>query len=508
MNRGTKIAIVVFNAFLGLWLPVAAQSAGTPPASLRAGVAKVEITSPTAKTPGDPLYAKALVLSDGNTTAVLITIDAVAIAEIGSIRNDYLANVRSQLEKQLKIRPANVLVNASHCHGQVCGDVAQRSVRAVKEAWQKMVPVTAGAGRGHENRIMENRRLRLKNGHEADVRHAYSLPPDEEVAGIGPVDPEIGILRLDRKNGQPLALVYNFACHPILGIPSGGNTADLVGFASKVIEDNLGEGAVAFFVQGCAGDINPIVYKGVGSPRDAETLGNLLGLSTLKAARKIQSRDGAELKIVNETLQLPRADLAGRIASLRAEQERLVRSLKGTSLNLKTFIPLYVKYGVSGEYPSYYSHGYLHDQMIGRDDWRKLDAENRKNLEQYVKNIQVMEELTRVQTNLALLQMHQAQNAAAGKKTLDVEVVGLRVGPFVLVTFPGELSVQIGLNIKKRSPRPMTFVAGYTNGYIYYTPTDEQLNNGGCAQEDCDCLVAPGWQMLFENKVAEILKRL
>jgi hypothetical protein len=126
-------------------------------------------------------------------------------------------------------------------------------------------------------------------------------------------------------------------------------------------------------------------------------------------------------------------------------------------------------------------------------------------MEQYVQNIHVMEELTRVQENLALLQMHQAQNAAAGKKTLDAEVLGLRVGEFVLVTFPGELSVQIGLNIKKRSPHKLTFVAGYTNGYIYYTPTEEQLKNRGCAQEDCDCLLAPGWQMLFENKAAEIL---
>ena len=51
---------------------------------------------------------------------------------------------------------------------------------------------------------MENRRLLLKDGREADVRHAYSLPPDEAVAGAGPIDPEIGILRLDRTDGRPL----------------------------------------------------------------------------------------------------------------------------------------------------------------------------------------------------------------------------------------------------------------------------------------------------------------
>ena len=89
-----------------------------------------------------------------------------------------------------------------------------------------------------------------------------------------------------------------------------------------------------------------------------------------------------------------------------------------------------------------------------------------------------------------------------------MEVVGVRVGSFVLVTFPGELSVEIGLGIKERSPHGLTFVAGVTNGYIYYTPTEAQLENRGNAQEDSDCLVASGWQALFEEKVAEILARL
>ena len=94
-----------------------------------------------------------------------------------------------------------------------------------------------------------------------------------------------------------------------------------------------------------------------------------------------------------------------------------------------------------------------------------------------------MEELTRVQVNLALLKKHHAQNIAAGSRQIDVELMGLRIGDFVLVTFPGELTVQIGLNIKRRSPHPATFVAGYTNGYIYYAPTAEQLLNVGGARK-------------------------
>ena len=195
----------------------------SPPAALlaaplRAGAAKVDITHPDHPTrPGDKLYAKALVLTDDTTTAVIITVDAVALGEIGHIKNDYLSNVRAALEKDLKIKPECVLINASHCHGIVCKDIEQRTVQAVKEAWKKMVPVNVGVGSGHEDRIMENRRLKLKSGKEADVRHAYSLPPDDEVVGVGPVDPEIGVLRIDRMDGTTLAVVYNFAVHPIQG---------------------------------------------------------------------------------------------------------------------------------------------------------------------------------------------------------------------------------------------------------------------------------------------------
>lgn len=502
----SRASLALLMAAFVLFGPLPMSDALAAP--LSAGVAKVDITNVDAGPVNDRLWVKALVIKSDATTAVIVTLDAVAVGEIGHIKNDYLPKVRARIEKELGIKPTNVLVNASHCHGVVCSDVDERTVQAVKLAAQNMVPVHVGAGRGHEDRIMENRRLKLKNGKEVDVRHAYSMPADEDVAEVGPIDPEIGILRLDRTDGRTLAVVYNFACHPIQGVPNKGNTADVTGFASQVIEDNLSDGTIALFVQGCGGDINPVNYKDVDHPRSAEPLGNMLGLSTLKALRKISSKDDGRLQFINETLTLPRADLAERIALQEAEQLKLLQSLTGTSLSLKTFLPLAVKYKLSDDFPSYYSHLYLHEKKLGRDDLSKHDAENRRNLQQYIANIQTMEQLTRTQTNLALLKKHQAQNLAAGKRTIDVEVLGLRVGDFALITFPGELTVRIGLNIKKRSPHKTTFVAGYTNGYIYYSPTAEQLLNIGGAQEDSDCILAPEWQALFESKAAELLKKL
>ncbi|HEX3654665.1 MAG TPA: hypothetical protein VHV55_02600 [Pirellulales bacterium] len=478
-------------------------------AELLGGVARIDITDREAGPVHDPSFAKALVLKNEHTTVVLITVDAVAIGEIGRIRNDFLTGVRAQLKQELGIPPASVLVNASHCHGRVRGDSQRLVVQAVKEAWKQLTPVTVGAGAGTEQRISENRRLKMKDGSEVDMRRAYSMPPDDAVAGVGPIDPQIGLLRIDRADGKPLAVLYNFACHPIMNPPNKGSSADYPGYASKVIEESLGGGALAFFVQGCGGDINPVRYKEVNQSPDAEPLGNFLGLSVMRAVRQIQTKTDGQLKITSETITLPRgADLELRIAAIQSEQQRLLHALKPTNINFKTFVPLLVQERLSPEFPSAYSQSYLHDKMIGNDDLAKLDSDNRASVDAYLKNIQIMEELTRLNTNRTLLEKHLAQNKAAAQSTLDVEICGWRVGDFKLVTFPGELTVQIGLNIKRAAGDPHAFVAGYTNGYIYYAPTTQQRKNTGYAQEDCDSLVAPEWQRIFELTARQVLKQL
>ncbi|MGZ0169383.1 MAG: hypothetical protein ACKVHE_07500 [Planctomycetales bacterium] len=499
------ISVAIVTATL---IALVVQTRTSTAAPLLAGVAKVDITNRDAGPVNDPLYVKALVLKSGATMTAIVTVDAVAIGGIGHIKDDYLGKVRDAVEKELGIPPTNVMANASHCHGIVCKDADERTIRAIKEAASNLVPVKVGVGTGYEDRIMENRRLKMKDGREIDVRHAYSIPPDEEIASVGPVDTEIGILKLDRLDGTTLAVVYNFACHPIQNVPSRGNSADVTGFASQVIEDNLSEGTVALFVQGCGGDINPIRYKDVDYPRDAEPLGNMLGLSTLKALRKIKTKEDSRLTVLSEVLTLPRADTASRIAKMESEQTRLLGSLGGTTLNLTTFLPWFVMYKASEKFPANYPYRYLHDRAMGRKHLDTLDAENRVNIARYIRNIHTMEKLTRLNTNMRLLRKHHAAGAAAGKRTIDVELTGLRVGNFVMTTFPGELTVQIGLNLKKKSPHDLTFIAGYTNGYIYYAPTTEQLLNVGGAQEDSDCVLGADWQKTYEDKATEILSKL
>lgn len=488
-------------------------------AKLRAGVARIEITS---QSPGasvrDPLYAKALVIDDGSTQLALITMDVTAIGArtisqgmLPDVSEEFLPRLRERIQSQMGIPGWNVTVNASHTHplGQMlCDDDEQvdRVCEAVRRAHESLIEVRVGAGRGREDRVTMNRTLRLRNGKHWTIRHANPCPPDEEVSGVGPHDPEIGILRVDRVDGSPLALIYNYATHLLFGDLQGAITANFTGIASKIIEDHLGHGAMAMFIQGAAGDVVDVHFKDFGRPRDVEPLGVMLGQSTLDAAARVTTSAGV-LKSITRVVELPRrTDIPDRITQLQTEQNELLESLRSTSLNFESFLPLYLRQRLNPNAPAGYSFRYKQEQLAGRDDLASMDAFNRRHIDKYLANIRAMERLTRIRENVATLQKHQALNAESGESTIRAEIQTLRIGSFVLVTAPIEVLTEVALNIKQASPHPYTFVAGFTNGYLHYGPPAADYDKGG--YEVTECLLAPEWQGVFERNVKETLALL
>ncbi len=478
---------------------------------LRAGVAKSDITTedPDANV-HDPLYAKALVLDDGETQVAIVAMDAVAIGGINDISDEFLPELRARIEDDLDIPGPNVLVNASHTHppGTLLvehDEQVERTFDAVRRASEEMVEVTVGAGAGHEDRWIINRTLRTTDGRGWTIRQANPCPPDDEVEGLGPIDPEIGILRVDRADGTPLAVLYNYACHPLIGVPGGAITANYPGFASEVIEDCLDD-AMALFVQGAGGDITEVFYKDFDHPRDSAPLGRMLGLSTLRALGEIETGD-ATLDVIRETIRLPRRqDVPERVAELEAEQQELLQSMVGCTLNFRAFLPLFIKYELNPDWPADYAWRYMQAEARGSDELEALDALNRRNLDQYVSNIQAMEKLARIQSNIGTLRRHERINAESGEDEIDAEVQGIRIGDSAFITSPAELLCQIGLDLKKFSPHEHTLVAPFSNGYIHYGPPVEDYTQGG--YEVTECLLDPGWHERYMATAKDVLTRL
>ncbi|MCF6175234.1 MAG: hypothetical protein L3J71_05675 [Victivallaceae bacterium] len=465
---------------------------------LRAGVGRRDITT---EEPGvrinDPLYAKALVLDHGETKLVIITMDVTAIGGrkisdgmLPDVGENFLPELRQRIQDELHIPGCNVMVNASHTHPSgrmLCDDAEQveRVYDAVSCAVQNMTPVKIGVGKGFEERITINRTVTLKNGQHWTLRHTNPSPRDEDIASYGPVDHEIGILRIDRLDGTPLAVVYNFATHLLMGDTYGSITANIPGYASKVIETALGHDAMAFFIQGAAGDVMDVHYKNFSQPRNIEMLGIMLGDSILTAYRKLEVQPAA-LDLVSATITVPRrTDIPEQVSFLQAEQQQLLSSLHGLTLNFETFLDLYQA-----------------ETKIEPG----MDEFNQHNIDKYLKNISAMEQLARIQDKIATLEKHQKLNEASGEQTIDMELQGIKIGNCVIISSPLELLTEIGLNIKKSSPYEYTFIAAYSNGYVHYGAPASYYDKGG--YEVTECFIAPEWQQIFEDKVRGIINRL
>src|SRR5262249_53311331 len=74
-----------------------------------------------------------------------------------------------------------------------------------------------------------------------------------------PVDPTVAVIRIDDMTGSSLAILANYACHPVIfGPDSSLFSADFPGVMTQMVEKTLGGRALCFFLQGAASDINPL----------------------------------------------------------------------------------------------------------------------------------------------------------------------------------------------------------------------------------------------------------
>ncbi len=508
----TKSHLRTFTFMLVIILQIVFFSSSAFAQSLMVGTGKSNITKKVENI-NDPLYVKVLLLKNGKTNLAVITLDVVAIGAAGIISDDYYGNIKRELKDEFGIE--HILVNASHNHwdgfllgkNYVVDNVEEKTIEAVKKALGNIEAVKIGSGTSSENRISMNRRVKLEDGTVYTIRHANPNMPDANVVGIGKIDPEIGILRIDRLDGTSKAILYNFACHPYAGVLNRGITAEFPGFASSVIESVLGNNSMAFFLQGFAGDITEILYKNVDDARDCEPFGRMLGLSTLKGVRKIKTNPTNFFSVVSKTIELPLRNDVPTIYSILDKQEKeFLASLRSSSLNMKSFIPLYIKYKLSPKYPSYYSYRYMNEDSLGLNGLKMHDIENRNNMEKYLKNMRAMDKLAQIQENKMFINRSQKLVNQVGKQTISVDIVGVRIGDFVLLTFPGEPFAQVALNIKRDSPFENTFLAGYSNGHIRYAPAADSYKELG--YEVMNCILAPEWQSKYENEVSEILEQL
>jgi hypothetical protein len=265
---------------------------------LRAGVARVEITPATftpmygyanrkcgpANGTHDPLFAKVLVLASGDSRMAIVTLD------LGSVVAE---NLRQEVAAKLGI-PV-LLLSASHTHsgplyidrGGDAGYLAEMEKKvfgAVREAAAAMFPARLALGRG-SLQAGYNRLLLRDDG------RARALFDNPERIPYGPVDPEFTLLRVEDAGGAPRALLVHYACHAVvLGSTNCKYSADWPGAMMAKVEADM-PGVQCMFVQGGAGDINPLFMGRTGKEEldfvPVQKMGELMASQVLRAAAQV-----------------------------------------------------------------------------------------------------------------------------------------------------------------------------------------------------------------------------
>ena len=463
----------------------------------------------------DELFVRTLVVENSGKLVAILALDAVGIGWICDIPNDFLKNLRAMLKERFDIAPEHVLVSATHTHPSAAeqhlppDELLEVCCNSVKEAMAKRTAVKVASGKGEEKRFTLNRTMTLTNGGHWSIRHSNPCPPDELMARLGPVDHSIGIVRFDRiDDGRTMAVLFNFACHPLWADAPNRISGNYPGVACRTIEECLPQ-ATAIFLQGTAGDVIDRGFKNFEVDRSmyVENMGCMLGLSTVKALNTFEyDKNFNTLDFATQTVRLPRKhDFAERIAELDAEAESLLRKLRGCPLNLRSFVDLYIKYQLHGNNALDYPYIYMADKQYNTgNDLRAMDKVNHAILQRYMENVEIMEKLARIEDRRETFRFH--CNLNGNMQDVGAEVNAVRFGDAVFVTSPTEMLTQVGLDIKSASPFANTFIAAYCNGYLHYgAPAEYYPMNG---YEVTECMLDPAWRDIHVKAAINVLQSL
>jgi neutral ceramidase len=239
---------------LSVSLPVLGSGVSGP---FQAGAAKVEITPPqTALPPGstvrDPLFVRAIVISNGNTCAALVGADQ------GGLPGDLVERATKKAADATGCSAQNFVVSATHTHSGGTGpmgfggkpdanQVEAAIVSSVTRAKAQLQPATMGFG---TTQVYLNVNRDLFDGQKW-----YQAPNPN-----GPSDKTLSVLEFLGADKRPIAVYMNYAMHPIDFYLTGVISADFAGEASRYIEKRYVK-SVAIFAQGASGDQNPAILR-------------------------------------------------------------------------------------------------------------------------------------------------------------------------------------------------------------------------------------------------------
>jgi hypothetical protein len=269
---------------------------GTPAQGLRVGAASTLITPVAGLEMGgyiaraapasgvlDDLRCQAVVFGDGTTRLALAVCDLLYMTE--PIRERACALLR----QRAGFAGHEVMLTATHTH---CGPAhlaspAHRDLQSYL-AGQIADAVCLAADAAQPARLLTaSAEVGLMSANRRDP-----AGPHDQTAQIVVAEPT------GKAGGGAIAVLVNFPCHPtVLEHDTCRYSADFPGAMRQLVESVCGGTAV--FLQGCAGDINPVFTE--HTPAERTRAGALLGTACAHHALAV-SRQQAGARVINLSL--------------------------------------------------------------------------------------------------------------------------------------------------------------------------------------------------------------
>jgi len=420
------------------------------PAVLRAGVSAVDIT-PTefplnmpggfranmAESAHDSFFARALVLDDGRTALVMVVVDSLGVSP------EVLDEAKKIASKKTGLRTDRMLICSTHTHSGPPSNtkagpapaVAYRKVlvgglaESIVQAYAALQPASVGAASHPLPEEVFNRRWFLKPGKMPPnpfgkldiVKMNPPRSPNVLDRPAGPTDPDITVISLQDARRKPLALFANYSLHYVGAVPRGQLSADYFGEFARLMPSRLraGKNFVAMMSNGTSGDINNIPFTVTRPPREP-----------FEQIRVVARKAADTAWFAHRKIARHRSD-----ARLGMQERDIV---------LK--------------------HRRISDEQL---------AEARR--------IVALKDADKIARLPRLAQAYARRTIALSAKgdAVSVKLQAIRIGDLAVCGIPFETFVEIGLELKDRSPFPQTMVIGLANGRYGYLPTPEQHRLGG-----------------------------
>ena len=482
MRRPTRYGLILAITLLQT------AAVGAEDAVLKVGVAEVEITPPTnfpvcgyyhvrlATGTIDPLKARAMVFEQGNTRAALVVCDLTGISA------DLTAEVRKRAAERTGIAAEQIQLAATHSHtgpdytrhlyhslgktlnppdsAPYAETLIKGIVAAIETAAQTAQPVMIEAGSAIQQiPVSFNRRFVMKDG---SVKTWQALANPQVVRAAGPIDPEIGLVRVKPlAQGSPLGILSNFALH----LDTVGGTqwsADYPYFIEQAVRKSQGEKVVSLFGTGCCGDINHSDPSATVRNK-TDFIGGSLGQTIVAALPQLTPIKTPTLRLGQTTVELPLREVTAADAQQAALQ--LSEVLAGKPMEFLAQVTAY----------------------------RNVVLDHLQNKPPHVPAAEI----------LSWGLSHHFEGIGP---LLPVEVHVICIGEdLAIVTLPGEIFVDLGLAIKRGSPFKTTLVIELTNSQeTHYIPTRAAYAGG--SYEVTNSNLRPGSGEMLVEAALQLLR--